>query len=816
MTFVLQNLPTMNTRIFILSLLLALQTNAQHFSITGQVKDGQEPVAGTQVFLLHPDQILLASAYTDDSGHFELKGLSEGPCQVRIASAGFEPFTSEVLNLAQSISYRPIALSRKTQGLKEVTVSGKKPLIEASADKLVLNVANSIGSEGNSVLEVLAQAPNVQVDHNENIALKGRQGVLIYVDGREVPLQGADLANYLKGMPANAVDKIELITNPGPKYDAAGVAGIIHIKTRRERRKGINGTVNSSYNQGMYAKFNGGLSLNFRADPFSAYVNYNGGERNFTNDLDMMRRFISPGGADTVYHQVIHSRYKNPYHNLTAGGDYKLSPRSTIGLVFSGGLNQYRIKGHSHTEVLGDDGNPLYQLINTTDGNNKWDHYAVNLNLRQQLSEDGRNLIVNADYARYRTFNQQLLSTQAVALNGLPLSGKALLWGDMDGATDIRSLKADYEHPVDEKTKLFAGAKVSYVTADNAPVFYTNASGSKAVDHNKSNHFIYTENINAAYVQGSRDWEKWNLQAGLRAEQTNVTGNEKTLDTSFRKQYMNIFPSLSVTRRLNEAHDLGLTLSRRIERPNYRQLNPFRIYLDQSSVNQGNPNLNPALTWSAELSHVYQGKFVTTLGFSRTTDVIAQTIRPGVSSEGAKMTLIMDDNLATNTLATLSGAYPFQVTKWWTTTNSFTGFYSHYAGEVVNTPLSKGSLAAELNTVNEFTLPNNFSLQLSAWYQSPQIYGYMQLKSMYSVNAAVQKTFWDRKATLKLTVQDIFRSVSPRGSSIFATYHEDFTVLRDTRTAGISFSYRFGNSRLGQINRNKTGAIEEMQRASGN
>jgi len=807
----------MKTRLFFFSLLLLFSTAAhayrQQLSITGRVLHLETPVAGAQVFLLQQDQVLLQNCFTDDQGNFELKDLPTGSCFLKVIAPGYEPFTSEVMSLAQSMTLPAILLQVKAQGMKEVTVSSKKPLIEADADKLVLNVGSSLTSDGNNVLEVLQQAPNVSVDQNENISLKGKQGISVYIDGRLVPLEGADLAALLKGMPASSVDKIELITNPGTRYDAEGTAGVIHIKTKKERRKGWNGSVNGSYNQGIYPKYNGGFSLSYRQQQLSAYINYNGGQRDFTNELDLKRRFISASGGDTVYHQHLLSKYKVPYHQLTAGMDYKLSAKSSIGLVVAGGLTHIMSHGHTETRVAGAADAPLFQIQNSTESNNDWNNYAVNLNLHQQLGREGNTLTVNADYARYRNNNTQQVATQVMGLDGAPLSPFAQLWGDMDGHTDIRSLQADYEQAMDEHTKLEAGAKTSYVTADNSPVFYNNAGGGKAYDSGKSNHFVYTENINAAYVNGSREWDKWSAHAGLRLEHTLANGHEKTTDTTFTKQYVHLFPNVSVTRHLNAAHDLGLSISRRIERPNYRQLNPFRTYMDQSSIHQGNPELDPSLTWNFELSHIYKGKFTTSLAYAHTTDVITQVIKPGVSPEGGKLTIITDDNLAVNEYLSLSGAYPFQVTKWWTSTNSFSGYYSYYKGNLEQTQLSSRSLSYQLNTTNTFTLPFHLTAEVSAWYQSPQVYGYMDLKAMYSVNAGIQKQFWDRKASVKLSVNDLFKGASPSGSSTFATYHEDFIVTRDTRTFGISFSYRFGNNKAGEMRKGKAGATEEMQRA---
>ena len=808
----------MNTRKFFLSLLLlilqAIGAKAQHFSIFGEVTDGHQPVAGAQVFLLHPEQMLLGDAFTDDSGHFEIKGLSESPCQLKIALPGYEVFTSEVLSLKQSITYKTIVLSVKNGGLKEVTVSARKPVIRADADKLVLNVGSSITSQGSNVLEVLQQAPNVQVDQNDNIALKGKQGVTVYIDGRQAPVQGEDLAALLKSMPASSVDKIELINHPGTRYDAAGAGGVIHIKTKKERRKGWNGVITGNYHQGETGKYNAGLSLNYRQDKVSAYLNYNGGKRHVMNDMDMHRRFISDTGNDTIYQQLILPKVANTSHSLTAGMDYSWNNKSTLGLVFSGGLNQITNKSRSTTKVKAADDQPLYHIGNNTDIAESRDNHAVNFNFAQTLNE-GKKLTVNADYARYFNKNNQQLHTRITGADGTPRAPEMVLWGDMNGYTDIRTLKADYEQTLNEKTKLEAGAKTGFVTADNAPTFYNNNGGGKSYDGDKSNHFVYSENISAAYVNISREWNKWSLLAGVRTEHTRVDGHEKTLDTTFTKQYLNLFPNLSLAHQWSEDSRFALTLTRRLERPTYQELNPFRIFLDQSSIKQGNPELNPSLSWTVALSHIFKNRFTTTLEYGWTAAPMAQVIKPGLAPDGGKQTLITLENLDVNKYYSISGAYPLQVTKWWNSTNTITAYYNRYEGNLQGSLLSKGRAVCYLSSTNTFTLPRQFSVEVSGWYHSPQLYGYMDLNTMYAINAGIQKQFWNRKASIKLSVNDIFRSMSPSGASTFATYREDFVLTRDTRTIGLSFSYHFGNNKIGSVRRNKSGAAEEMQRVGG-
>ncbi len=449
-------------------------------------------------------------------------------------------------------------------------------------------------------------------------------------------------------------------------------------------------------------------------------------------------------------------------------------------------------------------------FITNRDNSNHWNNWGVNLNLRHRFDSAGSELSADADYARYSNSSEQRLGTGYFLPDGSRQQQDYLLLGMLDGYTDIRTLKVDYTKPVNAALRFEAGFKVSAVRADNNPAFYDQSSGTNVFDSGKSNHFIYDENINAAYVNAAREGRRWSMQAGLRTEQTIAKGQQLVNNENFDRSYIGLFPSLALTRHLSAAHDLGLTLSRRIDRPAYQQLNPFRRYLDVSSVNQGNPYLQPALTWAVELSHTWQGRFITQLSWSRTTDVILQVIQP----EAGQTTVVTDRNLATNTNYTLSGTYPLTPFKWWNAALSFNAGYSYYEGEIAATPLAAGAASVQLSAQNNFTLPRGWTAELTGWYQSSQRYGYMLLQPNYVVGAGIQKTFLSGAATLRLSATDIFLRQNPVGVSAFSQYHEDFIVKRDSRVANLTATYRFGNRSLSPTRRRQRGADSELQRAS--
>jgi hypothetical protein len=797
-------------RYLLLILIICYGMPATAGVIKGTVLNAQNvPVPAVNILLLSAaDSSIVTTAVTDEEGKYAIEVSASGTYHIKAAIPGYSvAYSAPVAYESGDVSVATLVLSANQKKLSEVTVRAEKPLIEVHADKIVVNVENSITATGSTVLEVLQRAPGVTVDNNENISLKGRQGVNVMLDGKLIPVSGGDLANLLKGMPSGSIEKIEIISNPGARYDAAGRAGIINIRTKKDKRMGANGNLTGGYSQGVYPKANGGIGLNYRDKKLVVYSNLNLSYREGVNDLTLYRQFFDSGRLTSVYNQTNVMRIPTRSQFLTVGGDYSISRNTTIGAVFTGGLSRFDIMGESQATRTGGNGEPMPGFVTWREAENHGDNLGVNLNLRHQLDTSGSDLSIDLDYARYNNSSDQTLNTSYVGPAAPP---NYVLYGIMSGYTDIRSAKADYIKPFKNGLRLDAGVKASMVHADNDPAFYDRSSGVSIFDTGKSNHFIYDENINAVYLNAAQDWKQWSMQLGLRGEQTIAKGHQLINNERFDRNYAQLFPSVALIRHLNAKHDLGITLSRRIDRPAYQQLNPFRRYLDQTSVSQGNPYLKPALTWAAELTHTWDGKFITQFAYNYTSDAIINVIQP----EAGQITIVTDKNLATNSSYIFSGTYPSKPWKWWNSVNSLNVFYNHFSGDLANTPLNAGRTTLQVSTQNTFTLPKSWTSELTFFYQSPQRYGYMQLKPNYVLSAGVQKSFHEGITTLKLSFTDILRRQNPRGSSEFESYYEDFEVVRDSRVATLQATYRFGKRTVAPVRRRQRGAEDELKRAA--
>lgn len=808
----------MSFRLFtVVLLLLSAYTNAyaKGVSVSGKVvnSNGEGVSVASVVLLKAADKSLAKSEITNEAGAFVLADIETGQYLLKVTALGYTTYSSETITIAeQDVTLPIIQLGAKDNKLKEVIVKAQKPLIEIHADKLVVNVENSITNAGSSAMEILGRSPGVNVDQNDNISIKGKQGVNVMIDGKQVAMSGTDLANMLKGMSSNSIKQIEVISNPGARYDAAGTAGVINIITKRDQRMGVNGSLNASYGQGVYPKYSAGGNLNYRNKKISSYVSYNYSKRWWFNHLLLDRKFYDNNDA-LQFSYVQDNFMKMPMinHSGTFGMDYSVDSKTIIGIAATAGTTGYNQSAANTSKALNGDRIVIYNF--NTIGAHRQDYYnySANANLRQRYNELGKQLSVDVDYARYWSQSNQNFETIYSRPDGSQYQPDYFMRSDLSGITQIRSIKADYTYPVNEKMKVDAGVKSSYVTADNEPLFYEKTTGDFELDVKRSNHFIYKENINAAYVNMNKEWEKWSTQIGLRLENTNVTAEQITLDSTYLNNYTQLFPSFAVQRNINKDNDLGLTLSRRIDRPNYQQLNPFKYFIDNTTYRAGYPYLNPALTYAVELSHTFKKKFLTTLSYSITDNSITEVIQPSETEDS--VTVQIHKNLTSMDYYALSCAYPFQISKWWSNVTNATLYYAHYKGFIANTNLSNGSPAFSISCNNNFPLPKGFRAELGAWYQSRQIYGFMDMKPMWMLNAGIQKTMLKDNGTLRLNVQDIFWKGLPRATSEYTSYKEDFVVSRETRQVSISFSYRFGNNKVAPTRRRAGGAEDEKSRA---
>jgi hypothetical protein len=782
-------------------------------TVSGTVVDaaGKPMEFVTMLLLSSTDSTLVKGAVTDTSGKYEFENTQAGTYLVAANMVGYQKTftTSFILKENQKQFQIPVLILKEDiQQLKAVEVKAIKPFIEQQVDKTVVNVENSLVASGGNALEVLEKAPGVMVDaQNERISMKGREGVLIMIDGKPTYLSAAEVINLLKSTPSNSISSIELITNPSAKYDAAGNSGIINIILKRSSRKdGMNGNVVLGGGYGRFPKANAGLTLNLRQGNWSLFGNYNYDYRKVYGAIDIRRRFTNEG-VTTFLEQKGYQPNENIGQTFKVGADYLLGKKNTIGVLLNGMLNDDNANIENENRLYNDQ----YALLSSSAMTNKTDRsmnrWAANLNFKHTFDSTGKELTVDADYSVVNIDPKNFMTTRFYNVVGEETAPALYQQTISPSQVLIQAAKADYVHPLGKKAKLETGWKTSYVTSDNDVRFEELSATGWEVDPNRTNHFVYKETIHAAYINGSVEWKKWALQAGIRGEQTHSNSNSFTLNKVVNRNYVNLFPSAFLTYSISEKHQMRYSYSRRIDRPNYLNLNPFIFVMDPYAYYQGNPYLNPQFTDALQVAYTWKGATTLSIGYNRTKDVMTSVTEQNDQTKVVKQTVINLDQL-TNVDLTLS--FPLQITPWWNTHQNATLFRNKYQADYLGQKLNNGRVSGNLSTNHTITLTKGLTAEVNAWYNTLQVYGLNQIKGFGQVSIGVQQSLWDNKASIRLNVSDVFRTTPVNGSINYQNMDIRFRSWYESQTVRLNFSYNFGNNTI-KPSRNRRTSVEDEQ-----
>jgi len=644
--------------------------------------------------------------------------------------------------------------------------------------------------------------------------------VIIMIDGKPTYLSSTDLANLLKNMPASQLEQIEIMTNPSAKYDAAGNSGIINIKTKKGRASGFNGSIMAGITTSFFKagdalyvtpKSQNSINFNYRKNKFNFFGNYNPNVYNGRGNLNIERRFFDDNGNIAGYSDIA-TRFKfgNNNHSLKVGVDFFADKKNTFGVVASG----FMFNGHPTPVTVNtlSDANheETSSMVSLTENKIDFNNFSGNFNYRHVFDTAGTELTVDLDYIGYRNTSDMLLTTEFYDNMHQQSSDPLLLKGHLPSDINIYSIKSDYTHPF-KGGRVEAGIKSSYVKNNNI-VDYQRLNADKWVPDSRSNQFIYDENINAAYVTVNKQLKKWTLQGGLRVENTIAKGYQVTNDSTFKRNFTDLFPNAYITYTINQKNSLTLSYGRRITRPNYQDLNPFTYFLDSLSYRQGNPYLLPQFTNNVELTHTFNGKIITTLNYNNTTDVISQIFK---QNSQTKIVYFTADNVAKFINMGISITAPVTITKWWNT-NFFTNIYNnHYKGIYNAEPLDISYTSFMVNITNTFTIKQGFSLELSGFYRGKGVDQLTINQPIYQMSIGGQKNILKNKATVRLNIRDPFAWQEYRGvtdyGNIYAKIHNKF----DARQVTATFTYRFGKNIQQPPQRRRNSATQDEQNRVG-
>jgi outer membrane receptor protein involved in Fe transport len=785
----------------------------------------KSPIESATVELLRSaDSSLVKTALSDKAGIVEFENIAYGSYIIRVSSVGFATQYLHPFNIDQAAVTLPaLRLAAKTNTqMQGVTVSAKKPFIQKLSDRIVVNVENSILNAGSSALEVLERSPGVTVDQNDAVSLRGKAGVIIMIDGKPTPMGGTDLANYLRGLPSNAIERIDIITNPSAKYDAAGNAGIIDIRMKKDQRMGSNGTLTAGYGQGIYPKANAGTTFNYRNKSVNIFGNYNYAHRKFLNHLFINRNFYDNGVFQGSDDKDNYASMLIKTHTARLGADFFPSKNTIIGFVVNSNFNGFGRQADVHTTVNDEDFKPDYRFLGISTNNDHFGNTVANINFKQKLDSNGQELTADVDYGVYNTTSLTRTSSYFYDLDGSKRSEDEILDGDQQGTLKLRTAKVDYVNPLRKGAKFELGGKTSYVSSDNDAKFYDVFSTGPVVDDGKTNRFFYKEYNNAGYVNFSQEFKKFNVQLGMRGEHTSIETRQVKGDKRFNNDYFQLFPSAFFNYKPTENQTIGASVSRRIDRPGYNQLNPFLFQIDATIYATGNTYLKPQTTWSYELNYTLKNLNFT-LAYSHTKDPQSsvltriENVDPTFPTGGRNITVQIPVNLETSDYVGFTAAAPVRLTKWWNMMNNFELFYNKFYGNLGGVQPGDGKPAANVRTNNTFSFKKGWSAELTANLNTGRRDGYMMLDPQWGVAVGAQKTVMQGKGTLRFNMTDIFWTNLPKARVEYkGSYIENWHADRDSRVATLSFTYRFGNNKVQAARRRTTASEEERQRAGGN
>lgn len=809
----------MKKLIFFLTVLISLASVAQTGAkVSGVVLDGQKaPMAAATVCLMTAkDSTLNKVVASLNMGGFVFENVAPGSYFILVSAVGHQKVSSDIFIVTEQTpetALQAIVLPALEQGLETIVVTAKKPWIEQKIDRTIINVDASPTNAGNNALEVLEKSPGISVDKDGNISLKGKQGVSVLIDGRPAQLSGEDLANLLRNLNASQLAQIEIMTNPPARYDAAGNAGVINIKTKKEKKVGYNGSVTAGYSQGIYPRANQGGNFNYRKGKINLFTNISHSYRKNYSELDIQRKFKDPDSKELLSDFNQEARMKSTGHayNGKLGMDYFAGRHTTLGFVVSGFSAPSTFTNNNLNKIM-DAGGALNRTITAFAWQKEhWSNKNANVNFRHVLDSGGKELTADADYSVYRSENRLNLSNAYFDATGNTFQKTDTLYSNLPQKITIYSGRVDYVHPLKNNARFEAGLKSSFVKTDNDAILDTVHNGELIRDRSRSNHFIYEEKIYAAYVNLSGTITKGLTgQFGLRLENTNAKGRQLTSNQDFERQYTQLFPTAFLQYQFNEKNTLGLNYGRRIRRPDYQDLNPFFEYIDRYTYKQGNPDLKPEFSNNLELAHTYNQFLTTTINYTLTSDILQQVIE---QNESTNETYVKNANVARQRQYGVSVSANFKITPWWSANLYANAFNILFEGVVNNQAVSVGGNTLQFNGSQQFKISKTLSAELNGWYRTAGVDGVIRTRPVGVLSVGFSQQLWNGNGVLRLGVNDVLKSQEFNVTSRYGNVDAQIQQRRDSRTVNLSFTWRFAKGKIAPSKKSsRSSAADEQQR----
>ena len=763
------------------------------------INDQRQGITATCVLVNAKDSVI-KSITSDSRGFFEIRFMPVAGIRLRADANGYEHIEKALL-LSECNQTINIVLHRQKK-LDEVTVTANKPLIEQKADRTIFNVENSIAASGGDAMDVLKKTPGVLVVNNE-ITVQGKGSVGIMLNGKLQQVSGTDLVQLLRSIPSGNLSKIEVITNPSAKYDAEGDGGLINLVTKKAVRQGINGSVTATYNRNHYNGAYISATTSYRSDKLNIFATGNIGSEAIKYENRSFSYY-----SDQVWQQEIDQYYRENSARIQLGSEYNLTKQSVIGITYS--FNSTAVKADEVTNAnIFNDSYHLDSMAHTqahTDEHNSARH-GLTLSYEWKIDTTGKKINVDADYYTQRSDKQKDFEVSHFLADETPTGFISNNRVYTSPSLTIRSVKADVAWP--SKLAVFSfGAKAAFVNSGVRNIYETQVQSAYVIDTLQTNTFQYSEQTQAAYISGQRSFgKKWEVQAGLRAEHTHTSGYSPTLAVTNDHDYTNLFPSAYVQYTANDNNIINLSYSKRIKRPAYNALNPFKFYYSLNSYTVGNPDLQPSYINRLLFTYLYRSRYT----FQAYGSYVANYWdRIAVVDSAASNTGFVKANIGRAWYYGASFGVTIQPAKWWEFHGSINGEYSDFKPNHYDNT-SYAGYTGWIDGSNSFFLDKkrNFSAEISGYYHAPRQKDYKRWDRMSSVNVGVKAQLLDKNLIITFNIDDMFRKTFWYQTNLVngtTEYSYD-----DEQSVRLAVTYKFGN-KSAKARRQHNTENEELQR----
>lgn len=788
-------------------------TLAQSGALTGRLVDEKGVAIGyaNVAILKATDTAFLAGVLSSKEGVFSLNTPSAGIYRLRFSAIGFAEVKTPPFEVSTASFFKDfgtITLKLEAKTLQEVSVTALRPTITQLADSMVVNVEGTAMAAGSNAFTVLSKSPGVFIDQEGNIQLNGRSGVTVMLNGKLTYLSARDLRTLLEGMSAENIKNIEIITNPSAKYDAEGSSGILNINLKKYDRSGMSGSVYSGYTyNGKQHGYTAGGNINYNSGPWTTFLN-----------LDFSHRV---GGREATFTRVFYGTNQTTYFDQVATGnfmaegppavrvgvDYNLHANHSIGAMGYYNTNTADADFLTNT-FIGSAPKQPYQYIDADNyTHNIYSNLTTNFHYQGKLDTTGTTLSVDLDYVKIKNRGYSNYYNYFTSLSNNQQTTD-FLYTSLPNGFDIYSGKIDFAHPFSKSHKMEAGVKASRVISDNDSRFYFNNNG-LVLDPLRTNHFNYREHIYAAYLNYNGTLSKrFTLQVGLRAEQTRSTGISYTTGRTDKRDYLNLFPSIFLQQKVNDNYGINYSYSRRLSRPNYGSLNPFKAYRDPYTWYEGNPYLRPQYTNVFSLTQTFKKIYNFTFSYQRTKDVMAEIPILDVDNS---TTIYTTGNVNDGHSASMTAVAPLKITRKWDSQNTLLLSYNKFSMLSNNGQLENDQLFYMFQSNHTIQLPKEIRMELNLLYRGPAASGLYHMAAMHRVDVAFKRSFVKKKLDVSISANDLFKGFRFYWTTGINGNVNEFDQYFRFRNVGFTLRYHFNKGKKINV-KQRSNSVDEVNR----